>query len=291
MEMTMNDVKTRIYNAFCPTVMLLPPRGADYARWSIFDFDETPCCRERLEKAERFIGEAPSVLRCNVTQGQLRSLVPSQIVRVNTAMRNYLYNYLESVPFGMICVERTGADGKTRKSIVCALDLEEYDYKSGTDVVLCSDENVDMKLVDSRVHIRAGAPIEFSCAVITIDGENKITVGVKHDVTPLYDFQLYDCGDRIVGYGLDANECDRLREAISELAPGRIKVSVGQNELAAAKEWWEYLKKNLPESEKKAHAARYALVELVDLADREMYGDMRYCVEARRLKNDGELTV
>lgn len=291
MEITMNNVKTRMYNAFGPTVILLPPRGTDFERWSVFDFRETPNCTEQIEKVERFIGEAPSALHCNVPQARLRSLVPSQTVRVNTAMRNYLYNYIESVPFGMTAVERTGADGKTRRSIVCALDLDEYDYKPEADAPVRCGENIDIKLVDSRVHIRAGAPIEFSCAVILLDGERKVTDGVTHDSRPLYDFSLYDCGDRIVGYGIDADECERLREEISSLTPDRIKVAVGQNELAAAKEWWEYVKKNLPESEKKTHAARYALVELADLADGDVYGDIRYCVEARRLKNDGELTV
>lgn len=289
MEITMNNVKTRLYNAFCPTVILLPPRGADYTRWSIFDSHSDADNSKSLTEAERFIGEAPSAFHCNVQQDRLRSLVPSQTVRVNTAMRNYLYNYIESVPFGMICVERTDSDGKISKSIVCTLDLDEYDYSSESDVLVRSDENVDMKLVDARVHIRAGAPIEFSCAVILLDG--KITDSVTHDSRLLYDFSLYDCGDRTVGYGLDAHECDKLREAISELTPDRIKVAFGQNELAAAKEWWEYLKKNLPESEKKTHAARYALVELADLANGNMYGDIRYCIEARRLKNDGELTV
>lgn len=269
-------------NAFCPAVILLPPSGADFSKWSVYDCVDGADVGERLDAIKRFVGEAPSAFRCNVPKSRLSSLVPSDAVRVNTAMRNYLYNYIESVPFGMIYTERTSANGETtRKSIVCALDLDEYAVKS---------DSVDEKLTASCVRVRAGASIEFASAVLTVaDAEKNVFASVSHTGSAVvYDFVPHGSNERLVGYGLDSASCERIKESLSKLDFDAITVSEGEASLAAAKEWWDYLKRNLPESERKTHPARYTLVEI---SDSHPNGDVSCRVEARRLKSDGELIV
>ncbi len=268
-------------NAFCPAVLLLPPSGADFSKWSVYDCADGADIAERLDAVKRFVGEAPSAFHCNVPKSRLSSLVPSDAVRVNTAMRNYLYNYIESVPFGMIYTERISANGETRKTIVCAIDLDEYAVKS---------ESVDEKLTASCVRVRAGASIEFASAVLTVsDAEKNVFESVSGAGSAVvYDFVPHGSSERIVGYGLDSASCERVKEELSKLDFDAITVSEGEASLAAAKEWWDYLKRNLPEAERKTHPARYTLVEV---SDSRPNGDISYRVEARRLKSDGELIV
>lgn len=269
----MNDIKTRIYNAFCPTTILLPPRGADMSRWSVIACDQFTSEPEYWRGIADFVGEAPSSLHCILPEAFLADAVPSNIVRINTAMRNYLYNYLESVPYGMIYVERTLADGGVRRGIVGAVDLDEYDYRENTDVLVRATESTVEERIPPRIRIRAGASIELPHSMLLIDDAEKTVVErVSHSDAPLYDFELSGGGGRIKAYGLDAAECERVRTSLSCLADTVgdgifFAVGDGNHSLATAKTWWEYLKANLPEEEKKTHPARYALTELVNLHD------------------------
>lgn len=268
----MNDIRSRIYNTFLPADILLPPRGADMSRWSVIACDQFTSEPEYWHGITDFVGEAPSTLHCILPEAFLADAVPSTVMRINTAMRNYLYNYLESAGFGMIYVERTLPSGGVRRGIVCAVDLEEYDYKENTDVLIRATEATVVSRIPARVRIRAGACVELPHSMLLVDDAQKTVVEpAAHGDDPIYDFELSGGGGRIKGYGLDADECERVRRALSALADGNeelfFAVGDGNHSLAAAKSWWEHLRANLPETEKKTHPARFALTEIVNLHD------------------------
>ncbi len=269
----MQTLKERIYNAFCPATILLPPRGADMNRWSVVACDQFTSEHEYWHGIKEYIGDAPSTLNCILPEAFLRDATPSAVTEINTAMRNYLYNYLESVPYGMIYVERTLANGKIRRGIVGSVDLEEYDYRENTDVLVRATEATVVERIPARVRIRAGACIELPHSMLLIDDPEKTVVeSVSHGDEPLYGFELSGEGGHICGYGLCDEECERVRRALAELSDGKTEglffaVGDGNHSLASAKTWWEHLKANLPEEEKKTHPARYALTELVNLHD------------------------
>ncbi len=267
------SMKERIYNAFRSTTVLLPPTGADMTRWSVIACDQFTSEPEYWNGIEDLVRDAPSALHCILPEAFLSDATPSKVAEINDSMRNYLYNYLEAVPYGMIYVERTLADGRVRRGIVGAVDLEEYDYRENTDVLVRATEATVVERIPARVRIRSGACIELPHSMLLIDdAENTVVEHVKHVETPLYDFELSGGGGHVKGYGIDKDECERIRHSLSELSHGRdeglfFAVGDGNHSLASAKTWWEHLKANLPEDEKKTHPARYALTELVNLYD------------------------
>lgn len=272
----MNDIKTRIYNAFRPTDILLPPRGADMSRWSVIACDQYTSEPEYWHGIEEFVGEAPSTLKCILPEAFLSEGTPSKIDSINRTMRNYLYNYLSCSGESMMYVERTLADGGVRHGIVGILDLEEYDYTVGSASLIRATEATVLDRIPPRVRIRAGAPIELPHVMILIDDGGK-TVVEKINTTgePVYDFELSGGGGHIRGYELRGEECERIRIALSDLAdtaaggnaPLVFAVGDGNHSLASAKAWWESLKTQLPEELKAVHPARYAMAEIVNLHD------------------------
>lgn len=103
---------------------------------------------------------------------------------------------------------------------------------------------------------------------------------VKPSGKPVYDGELYG-GGNITGWVLDSEACERVRKALSGLAePNRLcdmygsdkdplifAVGDGNHSLAAAKTYWEEIKRSLTKEEAANHPARRALVELVNIHD------------------------
>lgn len=272
----MNDIKTRIYNAFRPADILLPPRGADMSRWSVIACDQYTSEPEYWYGIEEVVGEAPSTLKCILPEAFLSEGTPSRIDTINRTMRNYLYNYLSCSGESMMYVERTLTDGGIRRGIVGILDLEEYDYSVGSKSLIRATEATVLDRIPPRVRIRSGAPIEMPHIMILIDDRERTVIeNVRISGEPVYDFELSGEGGHVRGYELRGEECERIRVALSELAdtaaggddPLVFAVGDGNHSLATAKSWWETLKTQLPEELRLVHPARYAMAEVVNLHD------------------------
>ena len=74
-----------------------------------------------------------------------------------------MISYLEQGLFreindAVIYVERTLDNGKVRKGIVLACDLEEYEYKKGTKSLIRPTEGTIEDRLPPRVKIRENAP-------------------------------------------------------------------------------------------------------------------------------------
>ncbi|MCD7776321.1 MAG: DUF1015 domain-containing protein, partial [Firmicutes bacterium] len=117
----MTDLQKRIYGAFRPADLLLPPRGADMTKWCAIACDQYTSEPEYWRGFDEFIGEAPSSRRCILPEAYLSASGSREIEKINRTMRDYLYNYLVSCGDSMIYVERTISGGGKRRGIVGAV--------------------------------------------------------------------------------------------------------------------------------------------------------------------------
>lgn len=266
-------------NVFKPADILLP-KHADWEKWSVVACDQYTSEPEYWEKVEEIVGNAPSTLRLTLPEIYLESEdAPARIAKIGEAMRAYAPE-METLENTFVFVERTLADGRVRRGIVGAVDLEAYNYEKGAKSPIRATEGTVIERIPPRLRVREGATMELPHVMILIDDRKKTVIeplmGNKGE--RLYDFDLMQGGGHIAGYRVSAEDAVRVQEAIAALAaeftartgeenPFVLAMGDGNHSLATAKAYYENIKKTLSPAEAAEHPARYALAEIVNLHD------------------------
>lgn len=272
---------------FSPADILLPDEAA-LPKWSVVACDQYTSEPAYWEETDRIVGGAPSALRVMLPEIDLdRPDVADRIASVNATMQRYLaQGVFRKAADSMIYVERTLANGSTRRGLVGAVDLEAYDYRKGSQSPVRATEGTVLSRIPPRVRVREHAALEMPHIMLLIDDPEKTVIepltGEKPRFSPLYDFDLMQGGGHISGWRADGAAVKRVGEALGALAePAAFNrkygvsgkgvllfaVGDGNHSLATAKECFERIKEQLPEAEWRRHPARRALVEVVNLRD------------------------
>ena len=263
-----------MYNALKTAEILLPAPNVDLAKWAVVACDQFTAQPEYWERADALVGDAPSALRLvlpEVWLGESEARIPA----IREAMNRCLSDgtLAPAVKDGFVLVERQTQAG-TRPGLVAALDLEAYDYAPGSERLIRATEGTVLERVPPRAKVRAGAPVELPHVMMLIDDPGMTVIepllGKKDALRPLYDFDLMLGGGRIRGWaveGADTRAVTAAVDALLEKADGLLyAVGDGNHSLAAAKRCWEEISRTLTPAQRENHPARYALVELVNLA-------------------------
>lgn len=220
------------------------------------------------------VGSAPSTLRLIYPEIYLKDDPERRIMEINSTMQSYLSSgVFKRLEEGFVLVERTTQSG-TRTGIVLAIDLEAYDFKVGSKALIRSTEATILERIPPRVKIRENAPIELPHVMLLYnDKTNSVLSKVKRGKT-LYDFDLNMRGGHAKGTFIDNSQeiTDAFYKLMETTDYGNgekllFAVGDGNHSLATAKTCWENIKKGLSEEEKKAHPARFALCEAVNIYD------------------------
>ncbi|HNT25502.1 MAG TPA: DUF1015 domain-containing protein [Anaerolineales bacterium] len=262
----------------------LPRAGTDLGKWAVIACDQFTSQPEYWQQVAQMVGDAPSTLNLIFPEVYLEE--PGADVRIQSiqaAMRKYLDEGLLVPHEGMVYVERT-VDGKRRKGLVLALDLECYDYSKGSQSLIRATEGTIVERLPPRMRIRQGAPLESPHILVLIDDPKHTVIGPltqnKDKLKPLYDFDLMAGSGHLTGCLVDDPALeDGVIGALEELAQPRTfaskygvdnKQSVllfamgdGNHSLATAKAIWEKIKPQVGMD----HPARYALVEIENVHD------------------------
>lgn len=252
---------------FVPADILLPKNG--FEKWACVACDQFTSEPEYWDGAERFVGGAPSALRCILPEVWLGDDNSGRIAAINSEMKKYLADgVFAEYPDSMVYVERTLPDGSVRRGIVGAVDLEEYDFAPDSKSAVRATEATVLSRIPPRVAIRKDAPIELTHIMLLADDPQK-TIVEQFDpeadgLQKLYDFDLMQGGGHIKGWLLDGENAKRVTDALLSLArklpDGGILIAVGDgnHSLATAKECYR--------ADPSAYS-RYALAELVNIHD------------------------
>ena len=263
-----------MYNALKTAEILLPREGVDLEKWAVVACDQFTAQPEYWQKAEAIAAGAPSALRLvlpEVWLGEGDARIPA----IRRAMADYLDSgtLVPAVKDGFVLVERATTAG-IRPGLIAALDLDQYDFGVGSRSLIRATEGTVLERVPPRARIRAGAPVELPHVMMLIDDPGDTVIGPlmarREALRPLYDFDLMLGGGHLRGWAVEGSDARGVFGAIDALnarADGLLyAVGDGNHSLAAAKQCWLDLQKTLTPQERENHPARYALVELVNLA-------------------------
>src|SRR5512135_838828 len=110
----------------------LPKPGIDLTKWAVIACDQFTSQPEYWNEVKKIVGDAPSTLNLVFPEVYLEKPDrEKRIQNIQAAMRKYMDEGILQPHDGFLYVERM-VDGKTRKGIVLALDLERYDYTKGS---------------------------------------------------------------------------------------------------------------------------------------------------------------
>lgn len=261
---------------------LLIPKQADLSKWSVVACDQYTSEPEYWARVERQVGAAPSALRLILPELYLdQPGVEDKIAGIHEAMASYLEeDIFAEYPQSYFYLERTLADGTTRRGLIGAVDLEQYDYAAGAKPLIRATEGTVLERIPPRMQVREGAPLELPHIMLLIDDRRKKVIEPLAEQSDalecVYDFELMENGGHVRGYRLDEKQTARVERALGALYdksaaehanPLLFAVGDGNHSLATAKACYEKCKQTMPEKEWKKCPARYALAEIVNLHD------------------------
>ena len=246
----------------------------DISAYPVIACDQHTSEPEYWHSVEEIVGDKCSTLNMIIPEIYLdRS--ESLTAKAHQAMVDYQQNELEELRNSVIFCERTQRDGRVRRGVVCALDLECYDYKTDSTAYVRATEGTVISRIPPRVAVRRGAELELPHVMLLInDPECKVIepeFNNTRNMRVVYDTELMLGGGHIKGYlpsaGNAAFFLRRLNELASECDDNHFSVAVGDgnHSLASAKAWYEELKEIIGEEAAATHPARYALVEIVNI--------------------------
>lgn len=266
---------------------ILLPRAEDMGAWSVIACDQFTSEPEYWAAAEARAAEKPSTLSLMLPEAWLHTArAVGADGRIADTMRRYLAEgVFQTVPDSFIYVERTLSDGRVRRGLVAALDLEQYDFTGTQRTSVRSTEGTVEERLPPRVNIRRGAPLEMPHTLLLMDDRTDSVLSLaekaKDALEKVYDFDLMLGGGHIAGWrvsgetkaavqsALDALDNAALqREKYGDAAEnGKLTFAVGDgnHSLAAAKRFWEEKRETLPENERETDPARFALVEIENI--------------------------
>lgn len=261
-------------NCFGPANILLPDFNCiSGEKWAVVACDQFTSQPEYWEAAREKIGDAPSTLNLILPEAYLDrqdELLP----RISQHMKDYDETILKKYNDTYIYVERVQSDGRVRRGLVGAVDLECYDWHSGSNTSVRATEGTVPERIPPRVNIRRRASIELPHIMLLIDDAERQVIeslsDKKDTLQVAYDFPLMLGGGHIKGWFVSGSDASYINDKLTSLFEKRgemhIAVGDGNHSLATAKTIYEQLKLELGEAAQD-HPARYALAELVNIHD------------------------
>ena len=273
-------------SVFSPADILLPDfTVTDGTKYAIIACDQFTSEPAYWEAAAKIAEGAPSALSLILPECYL-SERSSRIAPINAAMDKLLADGLfTTYEDSVIYLERTCPDGRIRRGLVAKIDLECYGFLPSDTLPIRATEGTVLDRIPPRVEIRRDASLELPHVMLLLDDpKGTVIEAVARTATAgacVYDFDLMAGGGHVRGFLLSDTEKATVDEALVALSEPCVQtekygkpepallfaVGDGNHSLATAKTAYEELKARIGEAAAKAHPARYALVEVVNLHD------------------------
>ena len=275
--------------------ILLPKKGTDLRKWAVIACDQFTSEPKYWQDVENTVGDAPSTLRMFLPEVYLESETPDQIdarlSSISSSISRYINDgILTELDPGFILLDRKTKYNASRKGLMLALDLEQYDFTPGNKSRIRATEGTVLSRIPPRVRIRERAPIEMPHIMVLINDPGKTVIEPAFTILEktynddlakgidngslVYDTDLMCEGGHIKGYYTkeDSNVSQwilaQLRGRLAASEDGFLfAVGDGNHSLATAKKHWENIRGKLSEEERLTHPARYCLVEIVNIHD------------------------
>ena len=269
--------------------ILLPNKDVDLHKWSVVACDQYTSQADYWSQVKNIAGSAPSTLNVIFPEVYLEDRDGDQrIANINTTMQSYLDDNV-LIPMankGFILVDRKTSQAASRKGLVVAIDLEQYDFNKGSQTLIRATEGTIVDRLPPRIKVRQDAAIELPHIMVLIDDPDRTVIEPLFEQNPeqLYDVELMMDSGQTKGYAIDTPELiQQVADALEQLASTEVfekkydaqgkevllyAMGDGNHSLATAKAIWEKIKTDATDPQTEMdNPARYALVELVNIHD------------------------
>ena len=271
---------------FSPADILIP-KTSDKTLWSVVACDQYTSETQYWDEVENITKDKISSYHLILPEIYLeKDGVDERISKINQTMASYCkdgaFDEYKSVFF---YVERIQRNGKIRRGIIGAVDLEDYDYTKGSKSAVRATEGTVTERIPPRLKVRIDACLELPHVMLLIDDRKKCIIeklsSVKDSFEKVYDFDLMMDSGHLTGWLINdeyteyiKSELDKLGDinnfnskyGVNEEKPLVYAVGDGNHSLATAKEYYRQIK----ESGGDTSLARFALAELVNLHDESL---------------------
>ena len=212
---------------------LLPRKGADMSKWAVIACDQFTSDRAYWDKLNAYVGDAPSTLRLILPEVYLGDGDGERrAADIYAAMERYCADGTLEGKRGFVVVDRRQNDGRHRLGAVAVVDLEEYEYTPRNNARIKATEKTVEERLPARVKLREKALLEASHIMLLAENVRPLLEALLKEGEEVYDFELNMNGGHLTG---------RLV--------------------------WAQVKATIPQSEWASCPARYAMCEIVDIAD------------------------
>ena len=272
-------------NAFLPADILFPQVDS-MEKWAVIACDQFTSDPAYWERVRKNAEGAPSTINLILPEAELGTPQEAAHTRlINQTMKEYLDSgVFETLKDAYVYVERTLENGTIREGLVGMVDLDAYDYSTGSTSAIRATEKTVVERIPPRMRVRRDAPIELPHILMLCDDDEEVLIepiaAHKASLKKLYDFDLMEGGGHIAGWLVDGEEAAAFNARLTEYTanvgkkyeglkgtPVVFAVGDGNHSLATAKSCYEELKKQNPGVDLSNHPARYALVELENIHD------------------------
>ncbi|MBQ3379125.1 MAG: DUF1015 domain-containing protein [Clostridia bacterium] len=265
---------------------ILVPRQDLLKKWCVVACDQYTSEPAYWEEVAKNTEGIPSAFHITFPEIYLKDdNADERISLINRTMKKYLKkNIFTEYKQSYIYTERTLESGAVRAGIIGALDLEEYDFREGSETLVRATEGTVVERIPPRVKIRKNASIESPHIMVLVDDPDGSVIEPlaekKNALKKVYSTDLMLKGGKVEGWLIDDNESERIEAALSKLADPEtfekkyntknkgvllFAMGDGNHSLATAKQCYENLKAEIGNEAAASHPARYALVEVVNL--------------------------
>jgi hypothetical protein len=275
----------------CVPKVLMPKDGISLDKWATVACDQFEENLAYWKGMSDYVGKEPSVLNIIFPEVYLASVTgadPSEdakrIDEIGKCMKKYVADgVFADKPAAFIALDRKTPQVPTRKGLIMAVDLEEYNYNCPKPTMIRPTEKTVPERLPPRIAIRKDAPLELPHIIMIIDDPKKTVIEPLFTKSGLstaeYECSLFQEAGTVKGLRVTDEGTAHVVKTMKALAGKEMKaakkgkreaatilIGDGNHSLATAKSCWETLKKD-PSVDKKLHPARFALVELQNLHD------------------------
>eukprot|EP00929_Paragymnodinium_shiwhaense_P002805 TRINITY_DN1030_c0_g1_i1.p1 TRINITY_DN1030_c0_g1~~TRINITY_DN1030_c0_g1_i1.p1 ORF type:complete len:442 (-),score=122.02 TRINITY_DN1030_c0_g1_i1:711-2036(-) len=275
----------------CVPKILLPRDDIDLKKWACVACDQFEAEPEYWQEMAEHVGNHASTMNLVFPEVYLASVTGAapeeddkRIAKIGEAMKKYVENdiFTQREP-AFLALDRKTECVPSRKGLMVALDLEQYNYNCPVPTLIRPTERTVPARLPPRIKIRQDAALELPHIIMIIDDPEKTVIEPLFDgalATKEYEAELFKGAGKVTGLRVNAEGEVHVEKALNALAnkekaaaaaagrePAVILIGDGNHSLATAKACWENLKAKDPNVDKERHPARYALVELQNLHD------------------------
>lgn len=167
-----------------------------------------------------------------------------RIIAIKKAAADMLESNRFDVYRGAVYVTRQTPYGRTRHGVVASIDLNDYDYKKGSQTLIRASERTIEERIPPRVKIREAIDIELPHILLLVDDRDDLLMGACRAAKKctVYDGELKGGGGRIKGELIeDSAALDNAVAQIIKASEARLGqrlfalVGDGNHSLATAK--------------------------------------------------------